>query len=71
MGDILNIKQAAEILGISDVTLRRWLKSDDLSLHVPHWQSGPRGDYKFDKDDVIQWKESQKQGNLETEKANT
>ncbi len=60
MGDTLNIRQAADLLDISDVTLRRWLNSGKAELLVPHWRSGPRKDYKFDKDDVIAWKENQK-----------
>lgn len=60
MGSTINIKQAAEILGISDKTLRRWLQSGKPEVLVPHWRSGPRGPYKFDRDDVLNWKESRK-----------
>ncbi len=60
MGNTINLKQAAEILGISDVTLRRWLKSGKPELLVPHWRSGPRKVYKFDDDDVRRWKQELK-----------
>ncbi len=68
MGDTLNIKEAAELLDISEKTLRRWLQSGDPALLVPHRRSGPRGIYKLDKDDVIKWKEDQKVSAPEDEK---
>ncbi len=60
MGKTINIKQAAEILDISDATLRRWLNSGNSKFLVPHWRSGPRGDYKFDEDEVKNWRDNQK-----------
>lgn len=60
MGRILNIKEAAQILGISDKTLRRRLKSGVPEFYIRHWKDGPRGDYKFDEDDVYVWKEARK-----------
>jgi excisionase family DNA binding protein len=60
MGETLNLKEAAAILGISDTTLRRWLHSRDPDLLVPHWRSGPQKHFKFDEDEVIKWKESRK-----------
>jgi excisionase family DNA binding protein len=66
MGTTINIKQAAELLDISDATLRRWLSSGDPNLLVPHWRSGPQGIYKFDRDEVIEWKENLKVSAPET-----
>lgn len=65
MGKVINLKEAAELLGISPVTLGRWLRSNKSSLLVPHWRSGERGqggkgDYKFDRDDVLKWREDRK-----------
>ncbi len=60
MGETINIKEAAAIIGVSSMTLRRWLQSGNDELLVPHWRFGPRKDYKFDKDEVVEWKESQK-----------
>jgi excisionase family DNA binding protein len=60
MGEILNIKEASGILGISVTTLRRWLNSDNPDLIVPHWKVGTRGDYRFDQEDVVQWKNDHK-----------
>jgi excisionase family DNA binding protein len=63
MGRTLNIKEAAQILGISDKTLRRRLKSGVAEFYIRHWKDGPRGDYKFDESDVWQWKEARKHHN--------
>jgi len=58
MGKTINLKEAAELIGISSVTLGRWLRSKKPNLLVPHWRSGERGqggkgDYKFDRDEVL------------------
>lgn len=60
MARTLNIKEAAALLGISTKTLRRRLKSGNPELYIQHWKDGPRGDYKFDEDDVHTWKEVRK-----------
>lgn len=61
MGQILSVKEAAAVLGISANTLKRRLASGDPEQYIPHWKDGPRGDYKFDEDDVRTWKETRKQ----------
>lgn len=65
MGKTINLKEAAELIGISAVTLGRWLRSKKPKLLVPHWRSGERGygrtgDYKFDYDEVLKWIEQRK-----------
>lgn len=60
MGRTLSAKETAALLGISTITLKRWLTSGNPDLYIPHWKSGLRGDYKFDEDEVRRWKEAQK-----------
>ncbi len=60
MGEVINLRDTAKILGVSESTLRRWLNSGNPDLLVPHWRSGLRKDFKFDKDEVLKWKEGLK-----------
>ena len=46
---LLNVKQAAEFLGVNIGTIRRWARSKAL----PGLKVGIRGDWRFTKDDLL------------------
>ncbi len=46
---IMNVKETAKFIGVSVVTLRRYIKADK----IPYLKVG--GLYKFNTDDIIEW----------------
>jgi excisionase family DNA binding protein len=42
----MKVRQAAELLGVSTKTVRRWIKAGEL----PHWKVG--GQYRISEDDL-------------------
>ena len=51
---ILNIKECANLFGVSTRTVQRWTKEERL----PHFQVCKKGKILFDKEKVIKWLKS-------------
>ena len=49
LNDFVSVKEAAEILGCCEETIRRWIRDGDLKSH----QSGDRGHHKIRRGDLL------------------